>query len=1114
MRPSTRRIVFRSAGHPWLIVAGTALGVVALLCLVAPPSAAQAVPSLIFERPAAQGPGTSGFQIVSDPTIRPFQAPGMPATISKTLPIDFQGNGRPDLLACHGSFPPAGNVPCRVLRPQPDGSVTEITRQMFGTGALPSRVGPQEMVTGDFNRDGRPDIFVAAFGYDTAPFSGETNILLISNADGTYTDRSATLPQTPDGSFSASVGDINGDGNLDIYVGSWSGNGAPVGPYFLMGRGDGTFTQKVTGLPSSMGFDPVRGETYSTCLLVDLDGDRYPDLVLGGAGDFYQHGSVVLYNDGTGDFTKRPRLVLPQGPLPAEDFLMHDIVSLDVNRDGRPDLLLLSSAQRSASDYGLQVLINQGNGTFADETVARLGTSSRVLGGSYCSVLRLADFNGDGWQDFYCADGPVDVPNRYWMGNGDGTWRPVAAGLLPPGLGLGTHAVDFDGDGRLDLVSITSFKTGDVQYQSYLNRTTRTAFATMSLSQSRLNFGAVNNGGVLTSQTPAQRLALTQSGPGTVTWTATASQPWISVSPTSGTGAATLQVSMANAGVALPPSGVLGGTITVTTTGATNSPDAAVFLSVLAPAQSAAPVGSFDTPPDNSTGVTGSVAVTGWALDDVGVRALRILRDPVPGESAAQVFMGNAVFVDGARPDVAASSPNTPLNTRAGWGYMMLTNFLPNQGNGRFKLSAYADDADGHTTLLGTRTITCTNNSATRPFGAIDTPAQGETIGGTTYNNFGWVLARGPARADPPNGTVQVVIDGVFGGAPVGWTSRSDLTTLFAAGTYPGVSNALGVSTFDTTALANGVHTIAWVVTADNGQADGIGSRYFTVANGSSSTAGARKLGSSGARATFVAGAEIGRAALQRTDILGRRGWDATTPYRTYAADGEGRVRIDSEELDRIELRLDPVRLPASAESLLKPREGGKADSTHSGYQRIGALLRPLPIGSHLDPASGVFTWQPGVGFVHAYDFVFVRCEGGACTTHEVRIVLHPKRSNHVGPQIEIDPLATRSRAQPVLVTGWAVDLDADTGTGVDAVHVWAYPVSGGDPQFVGVAAYGGTRPDADAVFGERFSQSGYEVTVDGLAPGTYDLAVFAWSTTAGRFAPARVTRLTIGPTR
>ena len=60
---------------------------------------------------------------------------------------------------------------------------------------------------------------------------------------------------------------------------------------------------------------------------------------------------------------------------------------------------------------------------------------------------------------------------------------------------------------------------------------------------------------------------------------------------------------------------------------------------------------------------------------------------------------------------------------------------------------------------------------------------------------------------------------------------------MFPASTYPGVANALGVATLDTTTLANGVHTIAWAVTANNGQSSGIGSRFFTVANGTGAPA-------------------------------------------------------------------------------------------------------------------------------------------------------------------------------------------------------------------------------------------------------------------------------------
>ena len=91
-----------------------------------------------------------------------------------------------------------------------------------------------------------------------------------------------------------------------------------------------------------------------------------------------------------------------------------------------------------------------------------------------------------------------------------------------------------------------------------------------------------------------------------------------------------------------------------------------------------------------------------------------------------------------------------------------------------------------------------------------------------------------------------------------------------------------------------------------------------------------------------------------------------------------------------------------------------------------------------------------------------------------------------------------------------AVDLDDEVGTGVDTLHVWAYPAEGGDPIFIGPTTYGGARPDIAAVFGDRFKNSGYGIMVESLPPGTYDLAVFAWSTMRHGFVPATVVRVTV----
>lgn len=411
-----------------------------------------------------------GGGIAGDPTIRPIFSPGMSAPIGLVRPIDTQGNGFPDIVLCHASYPPnqpKSRQPCRFLRPQSDGSMIDVTRQLLGPGPLPSVEHPRNFVIADFNHDGRQDLFVAAHGYDAPPYSGEANVLLISNPDGTYTDRSSNIPQAPDFSHSACVGDINGDGHLDIYVGNIDN---VVGPYFLLGSGDGTFRKAQSGLPAQI---LSAKESFQSCAIVDIDGDGFQDLALGTWSHDGYFDSIVLFGDGMGDFTRRPRLVLPAGPLGNRTWV-NDIVPLDVDRDGRPDLIVLSS---TASGYlALQVLINKG-GSLADETAARIGPSALRMNGVGCIFIRFVDLDGDGRDDFYC-----DMPNwdagapRYWMNNGNGTWSPASTDQLPGSSSFGyTSPLDFDRDGRPDFVQFNPTPEGDIRYQSFQNRTMRTA---------------------------------------------------------------------------------------------------------------------------------------------------------------------------------------------------------------------------------------------------------------------------------------------------------------------------------------------------------------------------------------------------------------------------------------------------------------------------------------------------------------------------------------------------------------------------------------------------------------------------------------------------------------
>jgi hypothetical protein len=633
---------------------------------------------------------------------------------------------------------------------------------------------------------------------------------------------------------------------------------------------------------------------------------------------------------------------------------------------------------------------------------------------------------------------------------------------------------------------------------------------TMALDKTSLTFGAATTGAAFATQTAAQVVRVTQTGAGTVTWTAASTQPWLTVTPTSGTGSATLTVNVAFSS-SVATAGTATGAINLVFTGAANNPGPVnVSLKTISNGTTAAPTGAFDTPTNGTTGVTGSIPVTGWAIDDLEVTRVRILRSPVSGEGAAPVFIGNAVFVDGARVDIQTGNPGAPRNTRAGWGYLMLTNFLPNQGNGTFTLYAYADDADGHTTLLGTKTITCDNLHAITPFGAIDTPLQGEVVSGVV-NNFGWVLAPGAVHADVPGGgTVNVVIDGATVGTPAGWTSRSDLTALFPTG-FSDLTSALAVFPVGTAALTNGVHTIAWGVVASNGESAGVGSRYFTVSNGSGLQAGlqvpqvsvegpalmtARRSHATRSVAEMSPrGAAVNAAPMDRTSISGRRGYDLNAPFQPFPMAASGRTTVLGEELDRFELRL------------------GETDGDHyTGYMRVGTALHALPIGSRIDPATGVFTWAAGVGFVRNYDLVFVRwTDGHAVARREVRFVLNPKGSNRLGPQVTIDtPIANATVGRAFSIGGWAIDLDDRVGTGIDTLHVWAYPAGGGDPIFVGSTVYGGARPDVATIYGDRFTNSGYGIIVDSLPPGQYDVAVFAWSTVKDGFVPAKVVRVTV----
>ena len=256
----------------------------------------------------------------------------------------------------------------------------------------------------------------------------------------------------------------------------------------------------------------------------------------------------------------------------------------------------------------------------------------------------------------------------------------------------------------------------------------------------------------------------------------------------------------------------------------------AIATRIAAPVVAIVPIGMIDTPPPSAT-VAGEVAFTGWAVDDSGIADVRIYRSPAAGEAtdpSGLVFLGTAAMIEGARPDIVAAFPHYPGVSRAGWGFMILTNMLPNGGNGTFTLHAVARSQSGESQTIGTRVIEAANAGSTLPFGTIDTPGQGAIVSGTV-TNFGWALTPQPKVIPFDGSTIDVYIDGVMVGHPSYNHFRPDI-----AGLFPGYANsngAIGVYQFDSTSLTNGLHTIAWLVRDDAGAFQGVGSRFFAVQN-------------------------------------------------------------------------------------------------------------------------------------------------------------------------------------------------------------------------------------------------------------------------------------------
>jgi hypothetical protein len=264
-------------------------------------------------------------------------------------------------------------------------------------------------VLGDVDGDGRLDL--ATGGQD-----GQT-VIYINDGSGNPFDTTARsfCPGSGD-TYALAMGDVNGDGDLDIIVGNFAGLNV-----VCLNTGGGHFD--AAGIIGP-------GDDMTTALTMgDVDGDGDLDLAVGN----YTGQNVIYLNDGDGTFDTISHTV-------GSPDNTYALAMGDVDEDGDLDLAVGNTVIEN------RIYLNDGDGTF-DTTSHVFGTGS-----DWTYALALGDLNGDG--DLDLTVGNFGQQNAVYMGNGDGTF-----GNIPTLFGTGsdnTRALalgDVDGDGDLDLAA-------------------------------------------------------------------------------------------------------------------------------------------------------------------------------------------------------------------------------------------------------------------------------------------------------------------------------------------------------------------------------------------------------------------------------------------------------------------------------------------------------------------------------------------------------------------------------------------------------------------------------------------------------------------------------------